>query len=414
VAVTPGYRWPFNFHVVADQEINAFALPGGAMFVNVGAIRAAETESQHAGVMAHELSHVVLRHSTCNITKQQAPKMWAGLAQLGAGIFLGNGALGSLATQGIGMATGLTFLRMSRDDEKQADLLGTDILYDAGFDPRGLPQFFETIQAKYGEGGAQIFSDHPNPGNRMQYVGAEIATLPPRSNPKVTSAEFTQARNLAQKERVYDAKEISAGAWRQSGKYALTAGGPAQVIPAAAAANSGSSASTPATGTKLSRTALGLDDHMAAYQGAGFAINYPSSWQKGTGQNGNVAFVPQGGSNQGGIAYGAMIQSVQFRSPVQDANTLKQATSAIAQQMSEDNGGMKQGSDLTSLTVSGRPALAVELLGKSPIGETERDLLVTVARPDGAVSYMIFVAPQSDYAALKPIFSSMIQSFQIR
>src|SRR5215469_11953541 len=123
VAVTPGYRWPFNFHVVADQEINAFALPGGAMFVNVGAIRAAETESQLAGVMAHELSHVVLRHSTCNITKQQAPKMWAGLAQLGAGVLLGNGALGSLATRGIGIAAGLTFLRMSRDDEKQADLL---------------------------------------------------------------------------------------------------------------------------------------------------------------------------------------------------------------------------------------------------------------------------------------------------
>ncbi|HEU4636057.1 MAG TPA: M48 family metalloprotease, partial [Edaphobacter sp.] len=65
VAVTPGYRWPFNFHVVASDEINAFALPGGAMFVNLGAIRAAETESQLAGVMAHELSHVVMRHSTC-------------------------------------------------------------------------------------------------------------------------------------------------------------------------------------------------------------------------------------------------------------------------------------------------------------------------------------------------------------
>ena len=124
VAVTPGYRWPFNFHVVASEEINAFALPGGAMFVNLGTIQAAETESQLAGVMAHELSHVVMRHSTCNMTKQQTVGTWAGLGQLGAAILLGNGALGSMATQGIGVVTGLGFLRMSRDYEKQADLLG--------------------------------------------------------------------------------------------------------------------------------------------------------------------------------------------------------------------------------------------------------------------------------------------------
>ena len=98
VAVTPGYRWPFNFHVVASEEINAFALPGGAMFVNLGTIQAAETETQLAGVMAHELSHVVMRHSTCNMTKQQSIGTWAALGQLGAAIALGNGALGSMAS----------------------------------------------------------------------------------------------------------------------------------------------------------------------------------------------------------------------------------------------------------------------------------------------------------------------------
>lgn len=415
VAVTPGYRWPFNFHVVASEEINAFALPGGAMFVNLGAIRAAETESQLAGVMAHELSHVVLRHSTCNITKQQAPKMWAGLAQLGAGVLLGNGALGSLATQGIGMATGLTFLRMSREDEKQADLLGTDILYDAGYDPRGLPQFFETIQAKYGEGGAQIFSDHPNPGNRMQYVNAEIASLPQRSNPKVTSVQFTQARSQAEKEKTYNSKEIQAGAWRQSGKYALVAGGPAQVIPASAGGAGGGGAAA----GRLSSASLGVNDRMTTYQGQVFSINYPSSWQKGEGQNGSVAFVPPNGAGQSGIAYGAIIDGAKFRTPVQDANSLAQATSAIAQQLSEQNGGLQQAGALATLTVGGQPANAVELRGRSPVSDggsalAERDLLVTVARPDGAVSYMVFVAPEPDYPTLKPLFSSMIQSFRVR
>jgi Zn-dependent protease with chaperone function len=414
VAVTPGYRWPFNFHVVASEEINAFALPGGAMFVNLGTIQAAETESQLAGVIAHELSHVVMRHSTCNMTKQQSIGTWAALGQLGAAIALGNGALGSMASQGIGVATGLGFLRMSRDYEKQADLLGAGILYDAGFDPRGLPQFFETIQAKYGEGQAQIFSDHPNPGNRTQYVSQEIATFPPRANPRVTSAEFTRARELAKKEKMYNAKEVQAGAWRQTGKYALVAGGPGQVIPSTASSNGQS-----APAGRLSRTSLGLSDRMVTYQGPAFSVSYPASWQKGESKNGSVVFVPPNGAGQSGIAYGAIIDGASFQTAVRDANSLAQATSSIAQQLSQQNGGMQQASDLTTLTIGGQAANAVELRGRSPVTDggsvlTERDLLVTVARPDGAVSYMVFVAPEPDYQTLKPLFSSMIESFRVR
>lgn len=415
VAVTPGYRWPFNFHVVASDEINAFALPGGAMFVNVGAIRAAETESQLAGVMAHELSHVVMRHSTCNMTKQQSVGTWAALGQLGAAIALGNGALGSLATQGIGMATGLGFLRMSRDYEKQADLLGAGILYDAGFDPRGLPQFFETIQAKYGEGGAQIFSDHPNPGNRMQYVGAEIATLPKKANPTVTSTAFTNARALAAKEKTYTAKEVQAGAWRQSGKYALVPGGPAQVIPAQADSNAQGGGGT----ARLDKTALGLNDRMIFYNGKTFSISYPQSWQKGEGKNGSVALVPVNGAAQSGIAYGAIVEGARFQSAVTSASDLARATAAIASQMTQQNEGMAQVGNISSTTINGQPANLVELKGQSPLASggaplQERDLLVTVARPDGAVNYMVFVAPEPDYPALKPLFNSMAQSFRAR
>lgn len=424
VAVTPGYRWPFNFHVVASEEINAFALPGGAMFVNVGAIRAAETEAQLAGVMAHELSHVVMRHSTCNLTKQQSIGTWAGLGQIGAAILLGNGALGSMATQGIGMATGLGFLRMSRDYEKQADLLGTGILYDAGYDPRGLPQFFETIQAKYGEGGAQIFSDHPNPGNRMEYVNAEIATLPRKASPRVTTAEFTQARALATKEKAYNAKEVEGGAWRQTGRYALVAGGPAQVIPAAAmktgaAGSGGSSAGTEQGAPRLSQDSLGLNDRRIFYNGKSFSISYPATWQKGEGKDGSVALVPQNGAGETGIAYGAIVDSTRLQSPVSDANSLVQATAAIANQMIQQNAGMQQAGGVSQMTVNGRLAGAVELRGKSPVTSNgaavpERDLLVTVARPDGSVNYIVFVAPEADYPTLKPLFTSMAESFRVR
>src|SRR5260370_32279362 len=131
---------------------------------------------------------------------------------------------------------------MSRDYDKQVELLGTGILYDAGYDPRGLPQFFEITQAKYGAGGAQFLSDQPNPGNRTEYVNAEIATLPPRTGAKVTSPEFAKVHALAMKEKTYTAKEVQAGLWRQSGHYAAAAGGPAQVISAPAGAQGGGAA----------------------------------------------------------------------------------------------------------------------------------------------------------------------------
>jgi len=104
----PGYRWPYNFHVVDSEEINAFALPGGSIFVNLGTIQAAGTEAQLAGVMAHEISHVAQRHSTCNITKQQKRSIWYGLGQIAAAATIG-GSLGDLAAQGIGTAAGLDF-----------------------------------------------------------------------------------------------------------------------------------------------------------------------------------------------------------------------------------------------------------------------------------------------------------------
>src|SRR5580658_7121738 len=163
--LTPGLtqQWPFRFHVVASEEINAFALPGGTMFVNLGAIQAAETESQLVGVIGHEMSHVILRHSTCNISKHHKRSIWYGLAQIGAAVALG-GYGGAAASEGIGA---------------YANLLGVRIAHDAGFDPRGLPQFFEIIQAKYGSGSAQFLSDHPSPGNRTDYINHEIALLPP-------------------------------------------------------------------------------------------------------------------------------------------------------------------------------------------------------------------------------------------
>jgi hypothetical protein len=300
---------------------------------------------------------------------------------------------------------------MSRDYAKQADLLGAGILYDAGYDPRGLPQFFETIQAKYGAGGAQFLSDHPNPGNRTEYVNAEIATLPPRTGAKVTSPEFARVHALAIKEKTYTAKEVQAGLWRQSGHYAATAGGPAQVISAPAGVQGGGA-------VRLSRSSLGIGDPMVAYPGRRFSINYPAGWQKAEAKDGTVAFVPPNGAGEAGIAYGVLIETVRLQNGVTDEASLARATTALVQQLSRQNEGLlQQVGQMTSLNLGGQAANAVELQGRSPVVEggsalPERDWLVTIARPDGDLTYMVFVSPEPDFAILKPLYSAMTQSFR--
>ena len=155
-AHAPGEKWPYSFHVINQKEINAFALPGGAIFVNLGTIQAADNEAQLAGVLAHEISHVVQRHGTRAASKQMAA----------ASLFRWNTALARAAQLGISFGIGSYFLKNSRQSESEADLLGTDIMYDAGFDPHQMVVFFTKLQEQSGKQGAvaQFLSDHPDPG----------------------------------------------------------------------------------------------------------------------------------------------------------------------------------------------------------------------------------------------------------
>ena len=147
----PGEKWPYNFHVVNQKEINAFALPGGPVYVNLGTIQAADNEAELAGVMAHEISHVVQRHGTRAASKQMAAQL--PLAILGG--VMGGGALAQMAQLGLSFGVGSYFLKNSRQAEKEADLLGTDIMYDTGFNPQAMAQFFEKIEA---QGGSRVLA----------------------------------------------------------------------------------------------------------------------------------------------------------------------------------------------------------------------------------------------------------------
>lgn len=167
------YAW--DFHVVNTNDINAFALPGGYVFVNRGTIAVAQDEAQLAGVMAHEIGHVVMRHGTHQASEMAMAKTPLSIL---SGILGGSGSVaGNLGQIALGFGVNSIFLHNSRGMESQADEVGTYILYRAGYDPHAMAQFFQILQQKYPQQTVQFFSDHPNPGNRIKAVDEEIPKL---------------------------------------------------------------------------------------------------------------------------------------------------------------------------------------------------------------------------------------------
>src|SRR5207248_8554206 len=189
--IPPENSWPYQFHVVPQKEINAFALPGGPIFINVGTITAAANEAQLAGVMSHEMSHVYMQHSA----KQASSPKHTIAEVLGAvGGILGGSALGNLARMGIQFGAGSLLLKYSREDEAQADSVGAIIMYKSGYNPMELANFFETL-GKQGGGPPQFLSDHPAPGNRSAAIEKEI-----RDWPSEQYISTTQSFQTAQKQ----------------------------------------------------------------------------------------------------------------------------------------------------------------------------------------------------------------------
>ena len=204
-------RVPFTIKVIDSDVVNAFALPGGFFYVNSGLILKAQEESELAGVMAHEISHVTARHGTCQATKGEV----AQLAAIPAMIFIPYSMAGYAMYQGLNLAIPLTFLKFSRDAEREADFLGIQYMYKAGYDPNSYVTFFERIQAdeKRRPGTIpKVFSTHPPTPERIENTQKEIARiLPARQEYIVTTSEFDQVkgrlRGIMFSRKVTDAKE---------------------------------------------------------------------------------------------------------------------------------------------------------------------------------------------------------------
>jgi Zn-dependent protease with chaperone function len=415
--------WPYQFHVIPATDINAFALPGGPIFVNVGTITAAENEAQLAGVLAHEMSHVYMQHSA-----KQAPKAtWANIIAGLGGAVLPQSGLGNLARMGIQFGAGTMLMKYSRGDEAQADSVGAIIMYKAGYNPQAMADFFETLQKKYGAGGPQLLSDHPNPGNRTAAVQQEIKNWP-KKNYTSTSPEFATAKQDATKVKAYSAQEIANGAksgqWEQQNRqnHVVPANLPSSGNQGSGAASGSGTASgsgaesgqnSGAAAENVSFKEIKPSDHLTRHEGQGFSIYYPDNWKVGGDANMTI-IVPPSGSTQTGIAYGAIVGN-----QPSGGGALDDSTQKLAQSMAQDNPGMKISSEMKSIDVNGTQARSLELSGKSPLllnGEPlpERDWLVTFASPQGGLVYVVFVSPERDFNQLHPTYEKMLNSLQLQ
>jgi peptidase M48-like protein len=388
---TRGIDYPWEFHCVNDKAVNAFALPGGFVFINRGAIEAADNEAQLAAVLAHELSHVALRHGTNQATKAQYAQLGAGIMGAAGGIF--GGAVGAAAAGAGQLTFGSVLLHNSRGAETQADVMGTQVLYDADFDPRAMAAFFENLNASSAGGKAppEFFSDHPNPDHRIERVDTEIRKL--GGAPEGAEKDSPEFEAIKREVMVLPA--------------------PVKPKPSSNSSSTGAGGvNAPVDIPKPVDPSLGVT--RLRYSKASLA--YPINWKNYTRKN-SVVVVPLGGivdagNGQGILAWG-MIGGV---AQVKDKNspaTLRDETQKVIAVLQKENESMEVDKPPADTTVDGREALSTYLRNDSPAGGPETDWVITVIAPQG-LYYYVFVAPTTDFPRFQPAFQSILSSIQFQ
>ncbi len=376
-------EFQYYFKIINASDINAFALPGGPMYVNRGMIVGAKNEGEMAGVMAHELSHVALRHGTA-----QGPGI---LTQIGAiGAIIGGGVVGAPEIGQIAAAGLIT--PNSRAHEKQADILGAQIMARAGYDPRDLANIFKTIAGENGgQRSPEFISTHPDPGNRYGYINQEATQLRVSPNPiKITSGFQRTQRYMNSLPPAQTMQQIEAAA--QKGQ---TQGGGEQ---------------DPMAGGKYSQNVPAPSPSYRAYNaGKIISLQVPTNWKEfPRSQQQEVWFSPDGAWGAQGITHGS-IMGVE-----KNTDNLQTATKNYVDGILKANTYLKQNGNYSTGKLSGRAAYAVTISGTSDVtGKVEVDTIYTTLLSDGSLLYIVTVVPQDQSSAYKNAFSSILKSLQI-
>jgi Zn-dependent protease with chaperone function len=390
-AIPAEFRHPefrHTFDVVNQKEINAFALPGGPMFLNRGMMESAKTEGEMAGVMAHEIAHVALRHGTAQATKGQKFQVGAVAGQI-LGAIVG-GAAGSVIAQGSQFGLGAYFLKYGREYERQADLLGAQMLARAGYDPREMANMFRTIQEQGGRSGPEWLSSHPDPGNRYNAIVKEASMLRVQGNANTGQFSAIKSR-LAGMSPAYTAEQIAKGQAR----------------------------SNRTVGTSGARRRVDVPVPSGSYrtfQPANFLrVSVPSNWDEVENGNGGVTYAPDGGFFEGGEnGATAFTHGVQIGVAPGGTGNLQRDTQQLLQNFSRSNPDLQTAGNSRRESIGGRTGLTTPLSNVSEVsGEREYITLSTAQLRDGSLLYIIGVAPQPQANQYEGAFRRIRQSVQI-
>jgi hypothetical protein len=383
--VHPEFRYEFS--VVNARDINAFALPGGPMFVNRGMIEAARSEGEMAGVIAHEISHVALRHGTAQATKSQS----AGV-QLGAiaGAILGaviGGNAGDIVAQGTQLGVGAYLLQYSREYETQADILGSQILARAGYDPMNLATMFETIESQGGGSGPEWLSSHPNPGNRRARIAQEAKQL-----------------RIAQRGRNSQSAEFAAT------QAALKRMSPAPTMEEIARERTTENGSRYPDNARIEGRVEPPSSRYRTFEANRlFRVFVPENWRE-FGDGTSVTFAPDGAygtyRGQSVFTHGAIVGIADVRS-----NDLNAVSDQYLAGILNGNNYLRVEGNYQQRRIGGRAALRRRLSGNSAI--TNRREIVDVYTTfigNGRLFYIVQVVPANEERQYKNAFEQMVAS----
>jgi len=385
--------YEYSFTPVNLKEINAFALPGGPMFVHRGMFDAAADEAEVVGVMAHELSHVLLRHGTANASKAQNP--WLQLGQLAGAIggAVVGGSVGSTIAQTSQFGLGTLLLKYSRDFEKQADLLGAQIMARAGYDPRSLAHMFETIaRESQGSGGnPQWLSSHPDPGNRTLYINKEAEAL--------TVATTADASGFAPVKTMF----ASLPPAKSMGDLAKAKGG--------GGTEGETSRAVQAVGTPGQPVPRPSAQYRAISGGKVFQASVPADWTSIPSKS-SIKVIPQNGygphAGQTVFACG-----VEFGITQASSRDLQEATNAWLKAVGQSNPELQPAGTQQSVRIAQRSAIATPLVNPSPLGGQERIGVYTTFLADGSLFYYLTVVPEKDAQDFQETFRRIGESIRL-
>jgi hypothetical protein len=416
-AKAPGARYPYAIKSVNDSAINAFALPGGPMYVNRGLFEAARNESELASVLAHEMAHVALRHGT-----HQASKAYLGQAGLGilGGLLGKNGGDKAKIVNAVGgLGLNALFLKFGRDAEYQADQVGAQIMAAAGYDPVAMADFFELLRREQGRDPGKVerfFSDHPSPADREARIRSQAGNL-----------KVAGARDVGGFDRMRaDLRRLA----------------PASPVVARRLAEPRNQDGRDQTNGQHDVRVASPSSRFQRFEGRNglFTIDHPDNWRAYAADSGYaVSMAPDGGvvdmgNGQQAMLYGVIVnhyapfegdtdrqQESQQRSyaPFEDTDqwrgSLEDATDDLVRQIIRSNPYLRaQEGQARREQIDGASSFSVALSGRSPVtGQEERVTVVTRGLSDGHVIYALCIGPGDGYDSVARTFTQMLRTLSV-